>query len=331
MSYLALVRKNLPGPIRAAYRRALPTLRKISFLPERAANHLATRVISPGIQRNIPLLRARLKISPTTQVALVVSSGNRLHYLKRSLPTYLNQDYKNYQVVLSVYADEQGTAEYVRERFPDAIRDRKLMLLETPASRFNKALAVNIAAQNCSGEFLFLVDCDCYLKDSRTLHRITRQFNLLRPEVASFSYWGQILVRRDRFIQIGGYDTTLNDGWAPDDFDFISRYVALFRCSYKFLAPTYSFCIEPHGDQFRIIQRDARWEVWVVHDRKRDPGFDVRNFADTKFYRRIGGLKKSKIDYFDATIKFFLSHDPQLRFVREPKAVEQLSGCGVPP
>lgn len=315
MNYLTLLKKKLPYPLKRLYGRARGLFGDSRHLPNLWADKFATRLMSPEIQRRMPGLSTRLKILPSTKISLIVTCGNRLEYLKGSLPTYLAQSRSDYEVIVSIYADRQGCNEYVREHFGDYLRSGRLRLIETPAATFNKARAVNIAAKRSDADYLLLVDVDCFLNGNYAVEHMTRQFNLLLYQLASFSLWGQVLVQRRKFIEVGGYDATLGDNWAPDDFDFIARYIAYFRESYAFLAPTYTFIISPTLNGYQITRKLSKRAMWIIHKRERDPSFDHINFVETKFYKRIGGLKQSKEEAFEATLRYFDQHNPRIEFV----------------
>ena len=179
MQFLTVVRNRIPGFVKRLYGRGGVLWIKSRCLPRFWIETLAVRLISADVQRFIPTLSARLKILPSMRISLITTCGNRLKHLQESLPTYLAQDWSNLDVIVSVYADRQGTANYVRDHFADSIKGGRLTLIETPAKVFNKACAVNIAVENSQADYLFLVDCDCLLDDTKVLIHLVRQFNLL--------------------------------------------------------------------------------------------------------------------------------------------------------
>ena len=329
MQFLTVVRNRIPGFVKRLYGRGGVLWIKSRCLPRFWIETLAVRLISADVQRFIPTLSARLKILPSMRISLITTCGNRLKHLQESLPTYLAQDWSNLDVIVSVYADRQGTANYVRDHFADSIKGGRLTLIETPAKVFNKACAVNIAVENSQADYLFLVDCDCLLDDTKVLIHLVRQFNLRSPELASFYLTGQILLKRDRFIEIGGFDVSLRDVWAPDDADFIVRYVVYYGVPYVYLNQFYTRKFLPIGRSWQIVQDESRRHDIRITDRwERHPSQTQEALLDTKFFKRIGGPKKNTNEIFAAQLKYFETADPKITYRTTPIGSEGEGGRG---
>ena len=300
-------REVLPRPLRRRLRQLLDHI-------ERCLRRLPIELLGPKLQQSLPILRRRLKILPGDKISIITTCGNRLEYLEQSLDTYLSQTRENFDIIASVYADRQGSARFLTERYRQFLLNGKLKIVETDAEVFNKALAVNIASLQSDSEYLFLIDCDCAFSSVNALEQIVRCFNLSRCFLASFSSWGQILVHRKTFIDLGGYDGSLSDRWAPEDFDFIARYVACYSQTYVFFAPEYTFVIKSKRAGFQVRRVGTRRDVWINHQGERGREFSHQGFLDTKFYFRIGGMKETKEDLFLSTLTYFQDHSPRIDF-----------------
>ena len=168
----------------------------------------------------------------------------------------------------------------------------------------------------------------CSLNGPNAVRDIVHHFNMQPYALCSMSVWGMILTRRDEFIELGGFDTGLSDGWAPDDFDYIARWVAYYQRPYASFATDYLFTIVPAGGG-SLVRRKERWHpAWIINAGERDESFDAADFAHTKFYSRIGGLKSSKAEYFEATLRYFQEHNPRLEFVAAPPATDKVAHAG---
>jgi hypothetical protein len=267
------------------------------------------------------------KLAPATTLALVVTSGNRLEYLRESLPTYLAGARPQDRVLLSVYADRQGTADWVRRQHAAELRSGKLTMLETEAPVFNKARALNIAVSRCDADYLLLLDCDCRLWGRRSVARMLQQYNHAACALMSFGFMGQLLVRRDQFLALGGYDSRLRDVWAPDDADFIARHIAYFQRPYRYLHERYLLMIRPSSDGCELLQRDRKHPRWVVHARERDPSQTVEALFDTPYYRRLGSRPLDRNEVLASTVRYFQQHEPRIPFVAKPPSEPAEAPC----
>lgn len=244
-----------------------------------------------------------------TPLSVIVTCGNRLEYLKKTLPTFLSQKTKfRYSVILSVFADREDTAGYVRRHFGSAIEKGLLKILQTPAEKFNKARAANLAALNTDTPLLLFVDADCGFTKDISLDKIYEEYHQAPEPIMSFCHWGQILMKRSDFIEIGGYDEELGSLWAPDDLDLIARHVSYFKMGFRYLSSQYTYCIVIDSEKAKASKSFSIRYPWILHFRTRTESFKLSDHSHSKFYRRIGGVNGSAEHQLIATIEYFQNH-----------------------
>lgn len=270
-------------------------LRRLSQAPEQALFFVVTRLEWVQVILRSTFVKANAPKGEGLPLKIIVTCGNRLSYLKESLPTLLNQKVSfPYSVVISVYADREGTANYLRENFSQALKTGKLVFLETPAEQFNKAKAANLAVRfGTSSQYLMFVDCDCKFSSQYALRALWDRYQASQEELVSFCYWGQLFMPEAAFFAVGGYDTGLGVDWAPDDLDLICRYIAKCKRNYKYFSGRYTFSVSMTPEGFSIQKTAAKRFPWIKHFRERTESFQFENFASTKFFQRIGGVKGS--------------------------------------
>jgi hypothetical protein len=219
--------------------------------------------------------------------------------------------------VVSVYADGERTADYVRRHYAAEIACGALRVIDTPARIFNKARAVNIAVAAVSSPYVLLIDCDCELTSSTALSGIVNHYNAHRYELASFSYQGQIMVRRDKFVELGGFDGSLRDGWCPDDADFIARYVAYYGEPYIQLGRLkYTRIITLRNDRVRVVLHQSKNRRWINQIENRRPEVTDEVIYDNRFFHRIGGWhNQSHNSVLESQIRYFLQHSPRVPYL----------------
>ncbi len=277
--------------------------------PRYLLNKLAVRIITPEIQKNVPFLSKNLKIDSSTKISLITTCGNRLENLKEGMHMYLNQNRKNYEVLISVYADKEGAAEYLKKTYDTQIKDGLLKIIETDAKVFNKSRALNIAVSQVSGDYIFLIDCDCYLKDEKSINQMICLFNLYNCFLTSFGFMGQMLVKKEHFINVGGYDARLRDIWAPDDSDFIARCVMFFKRRFIYFNKTYNLMLLPEKV---VIQRRCKNESWIDHTRQSEGTIEM--LKDTKYWKIMGRYqKRDRNKELEAMLKYFERKNPKIK------------------
>jgi glycosyltransferase involved in cell wall biosynthesis len=155
------------------------------------------------------------------RLSIVVPCKGRLHYLRRSLPTFIAQ--ADSEVVVVDYDCPDKTQDWVAASFPQA-----RVVAITDAPYFNLSRARNIGAREVCADWIVFCDADNLLAPSfseelfkrvspgsylRTL-RATR-FGIMTHNVP-------LACETATFRSVGGYDDAF-DGWGVEDREFIDR------------------------------------------------------------------------------------------------------------
>jgi len=94
-------------------------------------------------------------------VSLVMAARNEYHHLRKNLPSLLNQDYPDYEVVVVNHASDDETADYLKEmqqRYPRL----KVVNIERDLNFFHgKKFPLSIGIKSASNDILLLTDADC--------------------------------------------------------------------------------------------------------------------------------------------------------------------------
>jgi glycosyltransferase involved in cell wall biosynthesis len=182
-------------------------------------------------------------------LSLITTCKNRLPHLKQTLPLMLRQP--GAEVIVVDYGCEQGTSAWVREHHPAA---RLVHVDDDPV--FCAARARNLGAKRASGEVLCFIDADVLLQlEFGKWLELNQKPDVFYtypahkgPELAGF-----LIVARESFLKIGGYDEAIR-GWGGEDFDAYERLarVGLSKSS----VPPDSISPISHGDDLRQLQKE---------------------------------------------------------------------------
>lgn len=165
-------------------------------------------------------------------LSIITSCKGRLEHLKQSLPSMLDQD--DCEVVVVDFSCPQGVATYVQENFPSArvacIPDR---------TDFAICEARNAGAAHSTGKWLAFVDADTILTPNalssfvQTLPAKSfakfgkgsdlKTHKLTASVLSKNSLRGFMVVEREVFEKMGGYDAVLKGYGAGGDVEFDYR------------------------------------------------------------------------------------------------------------
>jgi len=88
-------------------------------------------------------------------VSVLILTKNRLHALKKYLPSLLNQDYKNYEILILDNGSTDQTQQYIKN-------NKRFRFFN--AQNHHMANNRNLLVNNAKGEFLLFIDDDCEVK-----------------------------------------------------------------------------------------------------------------------------------------------------------------------
>ena len=212
-----------------------------------------------GVPKTIPAMQ-----SPDMPLlSVLVPTGNRLSDLKATLPSLLNQTRDDIEIVISVQADREGTAKWLRE---SALSDARVRVVETAGTHFSKAVAVNRGAASARGRFLQILDCDCRYTRPDALSLLIDRLLSLPTAVHSFGYRGMIALSLEAFRRCGGIAEEVQAEQlrlavqgstyrSVDDSVLIGDAVAFAGCDYVFW--------RPDSTERLTVGADGVWSVEV--------------------------------------------------------------------
>ena len=192
--------------------------------------------------------------------SIVTACKNRLSHIQQSLPAMMAQP--DSEVIVVDFSCAEGTASYVRAHHPDA------RVVEVPGrDYFSNWEARNIGAAAARGEWLVFVDADIILsKDcvqwlgqnmvpghyakfppGKQLERHKSQTSAISLN----NLQGFLVVRKQAFNKIGGYDELLKGWGAGGDVD-IQNALGCARIKKTFLPEDIVEQVIEHGDDMRF-------------------------------------------------------------------------------
>jgi hypothetical protein len=165
--------------------------------------------------------------NPTISFCTV--SMNRLHHLKQTLRRNMddNKEYKNLEFVLLDYNSSDGTADWVCNELADYIQDGRLRYFrESSAQLFHRSHSRNVAFRVARGEILCNLDADNFTGKGFANY-LARSFKpdfrcFLTPEFTCRDVIGRLVVRRNDFESVRGYDESM-EGYGFEDIELYNR------------------------------------------------------------------------------------------------------------
>lgn len=227
-------------------------------------------------------------------ISIITTSGNRKKITEIFLKKTLNQNYHNYKVFLSIYADKENTYEFIKGKFEKEIKNEKLFIVNTDAEVFNKSLAVNKIINKINSKYIFFLDCDVPLDHKNSLNEIIEFKNYKKNfDIFSINQMGQILLKKDDYFKVGGMSTNLGNIHAPDDFDLITRISAGLKKNYYSKGIGSRIIIKHFTNTFNVTYKEVPFEKKYFLDLnyyklfpnpKRDKKRDFKNFIYYRFF-----------------------------------------------
>lgn len=221
------------------------------------------------------------------KIAFCTTCRNRLGHLSRTLPRNLwdNADYRDAMFVVVDYGDARGVRAHLEAIHSPAIHDRKLITYRVDdVERFNMAHAKNVA-HRCAimegADVLVNMDADNWTMSgfARWLERtITRRPELefmwtrMIKGVLPRGVSGRIVVTKNAFLKVGGYDERFAD-WARDDKDFCAR-LGRLGCQSREIDHRFLNCIK-HTDGLRFQEYPHARDLAERYDLTSVEGDDV--------------------------------------------------------
>ncbi len=159
-------------------------------------------------------------------LSIITTCKGRLAHLQQTLPLMAGQG-RDCEVIVVDYGCPDGTAAWVVAHFPE------VKIVEVRAeTAFHIARARNLGAQAAVSPWLMFVDADVLLAAgfAAYMRPLLAPGCYYRPAPLTPDTWGSMLVSRDDFLAVGGYDEVLRD-WGGEDDDLYHRLDAFAKLS----------------------------------------------------------------------------------------------------
>lgn len=165
------------------------------------------------------------------KISLFSTCMNRTEHLKQTLLKNLedNSNYDNFEYLILNYNSKDDLEEWILDNFTEYINKGRLVYYREKTSRYYSfAHADNIAARLCTGDIICNVMADTFTGEgfssyvNKTLTDRPASFiRCTEPGGAA----GRICMRREHFLELGGYDEAL-EGWGGQDANLVFRAIA---------------------------------------------------------------------------------------------------------
>ncbi|MEN6541113.1 glycosyltransferase family 2 protein [Parvibaculum sp.] len=147
----------------------------------------------------------------TSQITYITTCKGRLHHLKQSLPVVARQP--DLKVIVVDYDCPDGTGEWVKANFPSVE-----VVKVANAPFFQLSHARNVGAAAASTPWLAFFDADVVVGDGffNRISGILKPGIFFLPKSDSPNLWGSVILEREAFIKVGGYDEAIAH-WGGED------------------------------------------------------------------------------------------------------------------
>lgn len=150
-------------------------------------------------------------------LAFVTTCMGRLSHLRQSLPRLASQPGADCIVV--DYSCPEQSGEWALANLPGT----RVVRVEGE-SCFNLARARNAGAAVCDADWICFIDADVLIQPSFSAEvaELLKPGAFYRPDPFDALTWGTVIVARNDFERIGGYDDIIQ-GWGGEDDDLYAR------------------------------------------------------------------------------------------------------------
>lgn len=256
-----------------------------------------------------------------TDISIITTVKNRLDHFKKVFPSLVTQNQnQNYEIIFVDYASNDNFKEelthcikYYKPLFSDKLKSIKRVFLDFDVP-FNSGKAKNLGSVFSSSKWLSFTDIDVFL--SMNYHRHWLDF-LNQSENIFFSSrvqettehkssrvsprinYGNMIVRSNNFLEIGGFDEE-NLSWGGDDDDIIHRLKLL---GLREINPHTDLDAEHitilHGDEDRLTYLESKEKSKEITTKKINKIYKNKDFL-CKSYLKFYNSKKENINVENA-------------------------------
>ena len=106
-------------------------------------------------------------------VSIIICARNEIENLKKNLPSLLQQDYKNYEVIVANDNSWDGTSDYLMELAMQYPHLKEVKYIEDERYPKGKKFVLTLAIKASKHELLLLTDADCEPASPNWLHKLS--------------------------------------------------------------------------------------------------------------------------------------------------------------
>ena len=178
---------------------------------------------------------------------------NRLYHLEQTLPLNIlaTASYPNREFIILNYGSKDNLHQWVQKNLKKYIDAGIVKYLHTKIPKYFVAThAKNVAHRQATGDILCNLDADNFLLDG-FIEYVAEKMQTDPCVIASPSSdmfntpgsCGKIIVKREHFYSVNGYDEDWNIGWGWDDTSFQFRVRMHNKLKVEFLDKKWCLCL----------------------------------------------------------------------------------------
>ena len=251
-------------------------------------------------------------------IGVYIPTKNRVELLKKAVDSVLQQTYQNFKILIVDDGSSDGTFEYLSSIDDSRVSFIRNEVSEKACKARNRAIAAldtelvtgldddDIFLPNRLEELLEVYDpdyafvCSGYIWD----YGVQKKSLFSKSKVISLSdaldlnqCSNQILVERQRLLDVGGFDAKLP---ALQDHDLWVRLIAKYGSAYRTGKELY--IVNDDQELERISSVTNKLQAIDLFEKKHRPIMSTRNRENFAFYRKkIAGEKVSLLELFHST------------------------------
>ncbi len=212
-------------------------------------------------------------------ISLVSTYKNRRHHIEQTFPNWLQQSYKDYEIVIVDYDTDDDLSEFF-PKFSLPVAVKHIHCKSLP--KFVLSHARNIGSHYVSGEWILFVDIDTYLSKNALKNLselctskcyLAAEDSQIRKEIIN---GGLIMVKTKDHKAVCGFNEDLK-GWGYEDIDYKRRLEAS-GLDMKFIPQELYTCIN-HVDTERTQCYGENMEITWTKNRQ----IALRTWSNNKY------------------------------------------------
>lgn len=156
-------------------------------------------------------------------ISIIVPCKKRLKHLKATIKRFINQTYKDKEVIIVDYNCPENTIGYVLRNH----RQAKVIRADVGENDWNLSASRNLGYRHSQGEILLFLDADTLLNIDFLARTIIEKGTFITGNnYAPHEVCGCCMVWREDFEKVKGYNEAMQ-GWGSEDIDLYQRLQAI--------------------------------------------------------------------------------------------------------